>query len=150
MRTSATRSTRRWRTTPGRPPTRTLPWRRGSWPRAGLLLHFLPDAAETGGGGPVHHVAVGGEPRAVAGAVPAALGAVPAHDAAEVRAHRRALQQLAFLGAIGGHLVQAALHDRPRAARDLVHRRYVAARHPVGVLAQHVQVLDRVLLGRFR
>src|SRR4051794_26981168 len=107
MRTSAARSTRLSRTTPGRPPTRTLPWRRGSWPRAGLLLHFLPNAAEAGGGRPVHHVAVGREAGAVAGAIPAALRGVPAHDAAEVRAHRRALQQLAFLGAIGGHLVQA-------------------------------------------
>src|SRR5690242_3014633 len=45
-------------------------------------------AAETAGGRALEHFAVGAEARAVERAVPALLGVVPAHDAAEVCAHR--------------------------------------------------------------
>src|ERR671910_396104 len=65
-------------------------------------------------------LAGGGEARAVAGAVPGALGGVPVHDAAEVRAARGQLVQRAVLVAIGGSLTESRADDTPLPRCDLV------------------------------
>src|SRR3954469_19714896 len=56
------------------------------------------------------------EARAVTGAVPGPLGAVPPHFAAHVRADRRQRRDVAALVAIGGDALSVQLEDAPVAA----------------------------------
>ena len=65
---------------------------------------------------------VGREARAVARAVPAALGAVEVDLAAEVRAERRDRAQRAVLGAVAGDLLAAVADDVALAGREVLER----------------------------
>ena len=68
----------------------------------------------------------------MAGAVPALLGRIPLHLAAEMRAGCRAFVQLAAAVAIDRNLLVAASNDRARAGLDVVRglaRRLVIRRH---------------------
>src|SRR3954447_16935178 len=89
------------------------------------------------------------EARAVAGAVPRALGLVPLHLAAEVRADGGDRVERAVVLAVGGDLARAAPHDARLARRQRVDRAHVGAAEVVAHEAHtHVGVLLHELLGR--
>ena len=76
---------------------------------------------------PVHgraleDVALGAEARAVAGAVPAALGGVPVDLAAEVGADRRDRDERAVVAAVAGDLLAAVADDVALAGREVLDR----------------------------
>jgi hypothetical protein len=68
----------------------------------------------------LEHGAVDVEARPVAGAVPAAFGAVEAQQATEVRAAQRHAVQHAVVVAVGPGLAETVAQDARLAARDLV------------------------------
>src|SRR3954451_5463414 len=79
----------------------------------------------------MQHRAVHGETRAVARAVPAALGAIEVDLAAEVRAHRRYRHQLAVRRAVAGHLLAAVTDDVALVRREILKRPAAWLRQPV-------------------
>src|SRR5688572_21996505 len=110
------------------------------------LLHV--DALERVEGRPVQHLPLRAEARSVTRAVPALLRAVPAHDAAEVRANRRADVERTVVAAVDGELARAALDDRAGAPLDRVERRELAGLEPIAVAAGGRQIDARVLADR--
>ena len=79
----------------------------------------------------LEHGAVGAEARAVARAVPRALGRVEADLAVQVRADRRDGVDDAVLVAVGGDPVAVVLHDAALAGGELLERARVGRREPV-------------------
>src|SRR5690606_15638561 len=90
-------------------------------------------------------LAGGREARAMAGAVPALLETVPAHQASQVGADRRALVQHSGFVPTGGHELRSASHHRPRSGSDLIDIFGIASRDVVAELGGDVEVLPHRL-----
>src|SRR5690349_10703591 len=88
------------------------------------------------------------ETRAVTGAIPAFLRFVPLHDAAQVRADRGEVEQIALLVAMHGDLPCSPPQNHAAAALDLGNGVAIAGRQQVAVLAHHVEIFARKLPDR--
>ena len=103
----------------------------------GLDLRLLAGRFERRDGGRVKHRAVWRELRAVAGAVPALLGRIPLHDAAQMRAYGGAAMQLAVEIAADRDLALALADDPTLAGTELGSRIQFGRQDVLG------QVLDQ-------
>src|SRR3569832_704005 len=99
-------------------------------PLACAHLFVFGEGVEVLVGGSVEELARRLEARAVAGAVPRMIGIVPAHDAAEVWAHRRQRVQRTVFVAIHGELAHAFAQDGAGMRCNVLDRVHFAVKLP--------------------